>query len=46
MDSTGSIFKIEKLSDLNFHVWKQRVELVLAFRELDSHISNERVPDT
>jgi transposase InsO family protein len=32
------MFKIEKLSESNFHVWKQKVELILAFRELDDHI--------
>ena len=34
------MFKIEKLSESNFHVWKQKVELILAFRELEDHISD------
>ena len=39
------MFKIDKLTDSNFHVWKQRMELILAFRELDSHIDeNARAP--
>ena len=32
------MFKIEKLRESNFHVWKQKVELILAFRKLDDHI--------
>ena len=38
------MFKIEKLSDSNYHVWKQKVELVLAFRELEDHIVESRPP--
>ena len=37
-------FKIEKLGDDNFHVWKQKVELVLAFRELEDHITEHDLP--
>ena len=37
-------FKIEKLGDDNFHVWKQKVELVLAFRELEDHITEHELP--
>jgi len=40
MDSSGGMFKIEKLSESNFHVWKHKVELIFAFRELDSHIDD------
>ena len=40
MEGSSGMFKIEKLSESNFHVWKQKVELVLAFRELDDHISD------
>lgn len=35
--STSSL-KIERLSKNNFHAWKQRVQLVLVFRDLDGHI--------
>ena len=38
MDSGGGFLKIEKLGESNFHVWKQKVELLFAFRELDGHI--------
>lgn len=37
----GGSFKIEKLGESNFHVWKQKVELVLSFRELDIHIRKD-----
>lgn len=40
MESGAGMFKIEKLSESNFHVWKQKVELILAFRELDDHIGD------
>ena len=40
MDSGGGIPKIEKLSESNFHVWKQKVELILAFKELNLHIGD------
>lgn len=43
MENLGG-FKIEKLGDSNFHVWKQKVELVLAFRELDDVVTDERPP--
>lgn len=43
MENLGG-FKIEKLGDNNFHVWKQKVELVLAFRELDDVITDEGPP--
>ena len=46
MDTLGlGGFKIEKLGDSNFHVWKQKVELVLAFRELDDLITEQTPPD-
>lgn len=37
MDSSG-IFKIKKLSESNFHIWKQKIELVLPFRKLSDHM--------
>lgn len=43
MDSLGG-FKVEKLGDENFHIWRQKVELLLAFRELDDFISEEHIP--
>lgn len=39
MDASGG-FKIEKLSESNFHIWKQKIELVLAFREPSDHLED------
>lgn len=33
--------QIEKIFDYNYHVWKQRIELVLAYREVDDAIFKE-----
>jgi hypothetical protein len=33
-------FKIDKLTARNYHTWKQKIELVLAFRELDEVVFN------
>lgn len=35
--------KVEKLTEHNFYVWKQKVELILAYREVD-HVVSERNP--
>jgi hypothetical protein len=42
MDQGGSFgaFKIDKLTASNYHTWKQKIELVLAFRELDDVVFN------
>jgi hypothetical protein len=42
MDQGGSFggFKIEQLTASNYHTWKQKIELVLAFRELDEVVFN------
>lgn len=44
MDSFGGI-KIEKLGEDNFHVWKQKVELLLALKDLDDHLESTRPTD-
>ena len=46
MDDQISSFKVVKLCDDNFHTWKQRIELVLAYRELDSHIADDPPAET
>ena len=38
-------FKIDKLVDSNFHVWKQKVELVLGDRGVTDHILDTSTPD-
>ena len=41
MDDQLGSFKVVKLSDDNYHTWKQRIELVLAYRELDDLITDD-----
>lgn len=43
MEAGGS-FKMEKLQKSNFHVLKQKVDVVLAFRGLDDRISDPQAP--
>ena len=40
MDGSSRMFNIDKLSDSNFHVWKQKVHLILAFKELEDNIAD------
>lgn len=44
MDGNNSGFNTEKLTDSNYHVWKQKIELVLAFRERSDHLENRSGP--
>ena len=44
MDDQLGGFKVVKLNDDNFYVWKQRIELVLAYRELDDLITDDPPP--
>jgi hypothetical protein len=34
LQSSGGC-KVDKLNDNNYHTWKQKIELLLAFRDLD-----------
>jgi gag-polypeptide of LTR copia-type len=43
MDTGG--FKIDKLNDKNYHTWKQKIELLLAFRDLDEVVFGDPPPD-
>lgn len=43
MESIGG-FKIEKLGERNFHVWKQKIKLILSFRELEDVIADQEPP--
>ncbi len=39
MDSHASAgIRIEKLKEINFHSWKQKIELILGHREVDEMI--------
>lgn len=45
MNSGGVNFRIERLTDSNFHVGKQKIELVLAFKEVSFYtLSSARRP--
>lgn len=39
MNASGGL-KIEKLLESNFHIWKQKIDLGLAFRELSDHLED------
>ena len=45
MDLNESSTKIDKLTYDNYYVWKQKIELVLALKDLDDHIGSERPED-
>lgn len=32
------MIKFEKLDEINFHVWKQKIENIIVFKEIESHI--------
>ncbi|CDF37816.1 unnamed protein product [Chondrus crispus] len=40
----GGSIKIDKLTDSNFYVWKQKIQLLLALRDVDQYIVEGRVP--
>jgi hypothetical protein len=42
---SGGGFKIDKLNDNNYHTGKQKIELVLAFRDLDEVVFETPSPD-
>jgi hypothetical protein len=45
MDSSGGL-KIDKLNNSNYHTWKQKIELFLAFRDLDDVVFGDPPADT
>jgi hypothetical protein len=34
----GGALKVEKLNETSFHAWMQKVQLLLALKDLDEHI--------
>ena len=40
----GGSVRIDKLTDANFYVWKQKIQLLLALRDVDQYIIEGRVP--
>ncbi len=45
MESDMSGFKIEKLSDSNYHVWKQKILHLLALKDLEYLIEDDPPAD-
>ncbi len=41
---TSSTLHVPKLSDSNFHTWKQRIMFVLAIKELDDYVEDDPPP--
>lgn len=46
MDQSSGPIKVDKLTADNFYVWKQKIKLVLSFRELDEFIDANVAPPT
>ena len=44
MDSDSSSLKVDKLNDSNYHAWKQKIQLLLALRDVDDVLDGS-VPD-
>ncbi len=45
MDHSGSGgIRVEKLNDINFHSWRQKMELVLGHREVDDMVDPTLCP--
>ena len=44
-DQGGGSVRIEKLTDSNFHIWKQKIQLLLALKDVELHIIESEVPD-
>ena len=41
MDGGLSQFRMEKLSDSNYHVWKEHIQSVLCLKDLDIYIEED-----
>lgn len=44
MDSNSGGFKIDKSEESGYHVWKRKIQLILAFRELERHLDDTAPP--
>lgn len=42
---TSSGIKVEKLNENNFHIWKQKINLVLMYRDVDHVVKTQDVPE-
>ena len=45
MDESSGSIRIEKLTDTNFHSWKRKIQLLLAYRDLEDYIHEDRPTD-
>ena len=43
-DQGGVSVRIEKLTDSNFYIWKQQIQLLLALKDVDQHVIQSEVP--
>ena len=41
MDGGLSQFRVEKLSDSNYHVWKEHIQSVLCLKDLDIYMEED-----
>ena len=44
-DQGGASVRIEKLTDSNLYIWKQKIQLLLSLKDVDLHIIEIGVPD-
>jgi len=42
----GGNFRIDKLTDSNYHIWKRKIKRVLGYRDLEDHIDADEKPPT
>ena len=43
-DQGRASVRIEELTDSNFYIWKQKIQLLLALKDVDHHIIQSEVP--
>ena len=43
-DQGGGSVRIEKLTDSNFYVWKQKIQLLLALKDVSEHVTEREHP--
>ena len=43
-DQGGGSVRIEKLTDTNFYIWKQKIQLLLALKDVDHHVFETEPP--
>ena len=43
-DQGGGSVRIEKLTDSNFYVWKQKIQILLALKDVSEHVTEREDP--